>query len=176
VTNPRAASLSLPLAVAFLAAACGYHVGGKGELIPKDVKTIAIPAFGNASVRYQIAQLLPAAIAREFHSRTHYTIVTDPNQADAVLRGTVSKLEEVGITSDIITGRMTGGELIVTLQLNLFDRHTGKTLFSRTGFEFRERYEVSTDPKAYFDESGTAMKRLSQDVARSVVTAILEAF
>ena len=42
--------------------------------------------------------------------------------------------------------------------------------------EFRERYEISTNPQAYFDESGTAIRRVSQDIARSVVTAILENF
>jgi len=42
--------------------------------------------------------------------------------------------------------------------------------------DFRERYEVSTDPQAYFDESGPAMQRLSKDVARSVVSTILEHF
>ena len=65
---------------------------------------------------------------------------------------------------------------MVTLRLTLTDRATGKVLFSRPGAEFRERYEISTDPAAYFDESGTAMQRVSRDVARSVVTAILEGF
>ena len=55
-------------------------------------------------------------------------------------------------------------------------RHTGKVLFSRPSYEFRERYEISIDPQAYFDESGTAIIRLSRDVARSVVTAILVNF
>jgi len=44
------------------------------------------------------------------------------------------------------------------------------------GAEFRERYEISVDPAAYFDESGTAMQRVSRDVARSAVSAILEGF
>ena len=49
-------------------------------------------------------------------------------------------------------------------------------LFSRNGAEYRERYEISIDPKAYFDESGTAMERLSKSVSRTVVSAILENF
>jgi hypothetical protein len=35
---------------------------------------------------------------------------------------------------------------------------------------------VALDPQQYFDESSTAMQRLSKDVARSVVSAILENF
>ena len=66
-------------------------------------------------------------------------------------------------------------QAIVTLQLLLTDK-TGKVLFNRPGMEFRERYEISVDPTTYFDESGTAMERLARDVARSVVSAILENF
>jgi len=160
-----------------LAPACGYRVGGQADLIPKNIKTIAIPAFSNGSVRYQIATLLTADVTREFHSRTHYVIVTDPGQADAVLAGSVVNFATLGgTTTDPTTGRATSSQVILTLQLNLTDRHTRKVLFTRTGYEFRERYEIDTDLTAYFDESGTALKRVSRDAARSVVTAILEAF
>ena len=64
----------------------------------------------------------------------------------------------------------------MTLRITLTDRATDTVLFTRNGAEFRERYEISIDPKAYFDESGTAMDRLSRSVARSVVSAILEKF
>jgi hypothetical protein len=49
-------------------------------------------------------------------------------------------------------------------------------LFDRPGMEVRERYEISTDPLTYFDENEFAMRRLSQDVAKTIVSAILENF
>ncbi|MGA2270673.1 MAG: LptE family protein [Bryobacteraceae bacterium] len=170
----------VPLAIAFtgvlFAPGCGYHVAGHADLMPKNIKTIAIPAFGNITTRYQLARLLPADITREFLSRTHYTIVADPNQADAVLAGMVSNFAFFPTVSDPVSGRATAAQVVVTLNLTLTNRATGNVLFSRQGIEFRERYEISVDPKAYFDESGTAMQRLSRDVARSAVTAILEGF
>jgi hypothetical protein len=42
--------------------------------------------------------------------------------------------------------------------------------------EVRERYEIAVDPNAYFEESDVAVERLSHNVARSVVSAVLEAF
>ena len=153
---------------------CGYHVSGRGDLLPKTVKTIAIPAFGNLTSRYKLARLLPADIGREMLSRTRYTIVSDPNQADAVLTGTLHNF--VAYPTISANGRSTVVEAIVTLRITLTNRATGAVLFTRTGAEFRERYEISIDPKAYFDESGTAMDRLSRSVARSVVSAILETF
>ena len=62
------------------------------------------------------------------------------------------------------------------LDITLRERATGTILFSRKGLEFRERYEISVDPQAYFDESDPALDRLSQDVARTIVSAVLEKF
>jgi hypothetical protein len=42
--------------------------------------------------------------------------------------------------------------------------------------EFRQTYEISVDPATYFDESDNAMDRLSRDVARTVVSAVLANF
>jgi|SRR5450432_500372 len=164
------------LTIAALTAACGYHVSGHGDLMPKTVKTIAVMPFGNITVRYKLARLLPADIGHEFISRTRYKVVADPNQADAVLTGTLTNFGAYPITSDPTSGRATAVQVIVTVQVTLTNRATGAVIFSRSGFELRERYEVSLDPKAYFDESGTAMDRLSRDASRSIVSAILEAF
>jgi outer membrane lipopolysaccharide assembly protein LptE/RlpB len=166
----------LLLALALAAAGCGYHVGGHSDLIPRDIKTIAIPAFTNATVQYRLARMLPADLTREFISRTHYTIVADPSQADAMLTGVLVRYGAFPTTSDPTTGRATSAQVIVTLNLTLTDRRTGKALYSQVGLEFRDRYEISVDPTAYFDESGTAIERVSRDVGRKVVTDILEAF
>ena len=166
--------LAVLLAAAVLSTACGYHVSGHGDMLPKTIQTISVPAFGNMTSRYKLARTLPEDITRELLSRTHYKIVADPNQADAVLTGTLNNF--VAYPTISANGRSTTVEAVVTLQINLTNRATGAVLFSRTGAEFRERYEISVDPKAYFDESGTAMERLSKSVAKDVVSAILEGF
>jgi hypothetical protein len=162
--------------LAALASGCGYHVGGKADLMPKSVKTIAIVPFSNATPRYKLARLLPTNIASEFVSRTKYNIVADPNQADAILKGSLSLVNVFQVISDPATGRATGAEIVVIIQVTLTERATGKVLFTRPALEFRERYEISTDPQTYFDESGTAIERVARDAARSVVTALLEDF
>ncbi len=167
------------LAVALLAlglARCGYHVSGNADLLPKNIKTIAVPAFGNATTRYQFARLLPEDITREFLSRTRYAVVADPAKADAVLTGALLNAFAYPTTVDPASGRATGVQFVVTLQLTLTDRSNGAVIWTRPGAEFRERYEISIDPTKYFDESSTAVLRLSQDVARSVVSAVLEKF
>jgi outer membrane lipopolysaccharide assembly protein LptE/RlpB len=166
----------LALASVLMLTGCGYHVSGHADTIPKKIKTIAIPAFGNLSTRYKLADSLPSAITREFITRTRYQVVADPNQADAILNGSVTNYFAYPIISNQATGRATGVQVIVAMQLNLVDRQTGTNLYSRPNLEVRTRYEISVDQKAYFEESDAALQRLSQDVARSVVSAILESF
>jgi len=165
------------LALALLAGTgCGYHIAGQANLAPKNLKTICIPALGNATTRYKLPVLLGADITREFISRTPYRIVPDPDQADAILNGAVVNFVYYPTIIDPASNRATGVQVVVTLNLTLTDRRTGAAIFNRAGAEFRERYEISTDPQTYFDESGTAMERLSRDVARTVVSAFLQDF
>jgi hypothetical protein len=171
----RLGAIAVSLAACF-AAGCGYQIGSHGDLMPSTVKTIAVPAFSNLTTRYKLARLLPQDIGREFLSRTKYRIVADPNEADAVLTGTLANFSAYPTVSDPVSGRATAAEAVVTLHVSLKDRRTGKVLFSRTGVEFRQRYEIALDPTQYFDESGPAMERISRDVAQSVVSGILEAF
>jgi outer membrane lipopolysaccharide assembly protein LptE/RlpB len=161
---------------AMLLTGCGYHVSGQGDLVPKTVKTVAIPGFQNITTRYQLARMLPEDITREFLARTRYKVISDPAQADAVLNGAVVNFVYFPTTFDTATGRSTGVEVIVTMRLTLTDRATDKIIWNRPAAEFRERYEVSENPQQYFDESSTAMIRLSKDVAASIVSALQQAF
>jgi len=163
---------ALPAAAAV---SCGYHVAGKADLMPKEIHTIAVPAFGNNTVRYKLAERLTTAISRELISRTRYQVVADPAEADAALRGVLVNYFAYPTIFDQATGRATGVQAIVILGITLTARD-GKVLYSRPNFEVRERYEISVDSKAYFDESEPALQRLSQDVARSVVSGVLEQF
>ena len=172
----RPALLVVGFAAALLLAGCGYHVAGHADVLPKKIRTIAIPSFGNVTTRYKLAERLPADITREFITRTRYRIVADPREADAVLTGAVVNVGTYPTIFDPASGRATGVQAVVTLQLTLTDRATGAVLFSRASQEFRERYEISTDPRAYFDESTAALERLSRDVAKGVVSAVLEKF
>lgn len=161
--------------VALVCTGCGYHVSGQGTALPKTIHTIAVTAFGNASTRAELARMLPADVTREILSRTKYRIVSDPETADAVLRGSVVNFAAFG-TTVAPSGQATGVEVIVNLQFTLTDRTTGKVLLQRNSYEIRERYQVSVNPQTYFDESGTAMQRVSRDAARSIVSAMLESF
>jgi len=169
--------VTLPAALcAMTLVSCGYHVSGHADALPKSIKTIAVPAFGNNTTRYRLSDRLPQAITREFISRTRYQVVPDVNSADAIQRGSLVNVLSFPTTFDTQTGRAAGVQINVYLNLNLTERATGKVLYSNPNMEVRERYEISIDPLAYFEESETALDRLSKEVAGSVVSRVLETF
>ena len=119
---------------------------------------------------------LPLEIGREFIRRTRYRVVADRNQADAVLEGTVREYSSYPTVFDAATGRAFGVQLNVVLDIRLVETKTGNVLLNRSGMQVQGRYEITTDQAAYFDESDTALDRLSSEVAKSVVSAVLESF
>jgi hypothetical protein len=172
--------LRIPAAIlvfsALSLAGCGYHVAGRADLLPKNIRTIAIPAFGNLTTRYRLADRLPAEFGREFLRRTRYEIVADPTGADAILSGTIISYNAYPTVIDPASSRAAGVQLNVVLQLRLTERESGKVLFDRPTLDARQRYEISIDQVAYLEESAVALERLSREVARTAVSAILEGF
>lgn len=155
---------------------CGYHVAGKGDRLPPDIKTIAIPIFINKSPRFKIEQTLSGAITREFIERTKFVITPNPAHADAVLRGTVTGVSSGVASFDLTTGRASTLLIQVIANVQLVDSRTKKVLFSNPSYVFREEYQISQSSPALIEEDEPALKRLSQDMARTLVTDILENF
>lgn len=163
------------VAITLALAGCGYHVAGTADVLPKTIHTIAVPTVRNATTQYKVSDLLATSISREFISRTRYKIVADGEDADATLLCSVVNFVSYPTVVDPKTNRATGVQAILTLSVSLRDK-TGAFLYNRPSFEVRERYEISIDPQNYFDESEPAMQRLAQDVARTVVSGVLEKF
>jgi outer membrane lipopolysaccharide assembly protein LptE/RlpB len=175
-TQPVGRILLCACLLPLFADACGYHMAGTANRLPPDVKTIAIPIFTNDSSRFRIEQMLSEAVTREFIERTSYRITPNPQEADAVLRGTVKDVRAGVVTFDPATGRATTMQIQVTVDVRLMDSHTHKVLFTNSNYIFREQYQISPSQSGLFEEDQPALERLSRDLARTLVTAILENF
>ena len=71
--------------------------------------------------------------------------------------------------------------LIMSARVEFKDLKTNKVLWSNPAVQFREEFEPSTganvaDATAFFGQDVNAMERLASEFARSVVSALLEAF
>ncbi len=160
----------------FFLLSCGYHTAGHNTAIPQDVRIIAIPAFVNQTHTYKIEQRLTAAVVREMVTRTNYHVINKADdQADATLRGTVLSTYTTPLTYDSTTGRAASVLVVVSMNVSLQDKN-GKMLYQNPSFLFREQYEVSRDPNAFFEEDTPAFQRLSRDFAQTLVSNVLEGF
>lgn len=166
----------LGICLLILSAACGYRVAGRGDRLPPDIKTIAVPIFANETSKFRIEQRLAAAVTREFIERTKFRITPEPAGADAVLKGTVKDVRAGVVAFDLSTGRATSMQIQVLATVELLDLHSKKVLFSNPNYVFREQYQISQNPSAIFEEQDPALDRLARDLARTLVTEILENF
>jgi len=164
------------IAAPALGVGCGYRVAGQADTIPDQIQAIVVPAFENATTEYKLEQYVTQAVKREFLSRTRYAVVNDEENADAALLGSVVSFLALPQNFDPVTGRATTVMTLIRLHVTLWDRRKGQAIYQNPGLEHRERYEVSFDPEAYFEERQAALLRSSQSMARTLVSAVLEGF
>jgi hypothetical protein len=68
------------------------------------------------------------------------------------------------------------------MRVQFTDSRTSEVLWSNDSLTFREEYELATrgttaiEGSSFLDQERSSFDRIAGDVARSVVTAILEAF
>jgi len=172
----------LTLALALASSGCGYALAGRGSFLPDYIRVVGIPAFQNRSSFSQVEQVLTDKVRTEFIGRGKYRVVPDLPGADAVLTGEILAIgvQPVGFNEQQLASRYL---FTWTLKVAFTDAQTNMVLWSNDALVFRGEYELSqrgTDAanlgSTFVDQERTSVDRIATDVARSVVTSILEAF
>jgi len=179
---PRGGAPLAPLVVlaALGMGACGYALAGKGSFLPAYIQTIGVPTFTNRTTVFNLETELTQKVRAEFVGRGKYRIVPDATGVDAVLTGEVtSAIPSVSsFTATQLASRYT---ITVTARVELRDLRENKVLWENPSLIFRQDYEAQSgtgalDPAAFYGQDRSALDRMSSDFARTIVSAILEAF
>ncbi|HXP22614.1 MAG TPA: LPS assembly lipoprotein LptE [Candidatus Sulfotelmatobacter sp.] len=186
----RAGQSGVMLLLAGALSACGYHVAGRSNSLPKSIHVIAVPALENKTTTYKVEQKLTAATIHEFLSKTNFRVVSDPQNGDAVLTGKVLSLEVVPLLfqSTSSTAGSTAAQataMLVTMrcEVTLTERDNDKVLYHTDNFVFRNEYQLATsapspnvrgDVESFFQEGEPALDRMAQDFATRLVAAVTE--
>ena len=159
---------------------CGYALAGRGSFLPADIKTIGIPTFTNMTTVFNLETMLTQKVRSEFIGRGKYRILPDPNGVDALLTGEVTA---VSITPSSFNTLQLASRyaLTMTARIELRDMRENKVLWENASVIFRQEYEATSgrnavDPAAFFQQDTNALERMSTEFARTIVSAILEAF
>jgi len=160
---------------------CGYSLAGRGSFLPTYIQTVGIPLLVNRTPFFDVEQVLTEKVRAEFIGRGKYRILPDATGADAVLTAEVLgiSVQPSGFTEQQLASRYL---FSLVLKVAFTDVRTNQLLWSNDALTFREEYELATRGNTAFvgaeflDQERSAFDRISNDIARTVVTAILEAF
>ena len=159
---------------------CGYALAGRGSFLPAYIKTLGIPMFGNATPYQSVEQLFTQKVRLEFQSSRRYTVVPSDEGVDGVVRGEIQSisLNPVSLNDSQLASRV---RVTVIVKIKFEDVKSQKTLWENQALSFSDEYELANstagaDVSAFVGNNQVAMDRVSTDFAKSIVSAILEAF
>ena len=161
-------------------AGCGYALAGRGSFLPEYIKTIGVPTFINRTTVFNLETLLTQKVRAEFIGRGKYQILPQETGVDALLTGEVTSVSIVpaAFSAQQIATRYA---LTMAARIELKDLKDNKVLWENPSLFFRQEFEATggrsvNDPVAFFQQDVNALDRITTDFARTIVSAILEAF
>ena len=161
---------------------CGYALAGRGSFLPASIRTVGIPKLENRSTFFQVEDLLTQKIREEFIGRGKYNITPEETGVDALLTGEVLGISVVPVGINEQTQLASRYLFTVALKMEFTDVQAQDVIWSNDSLVFRGEYDLATrgntpiGGETFLDQERSSMDRIATDVARSVVTAILEAF
>ena len=163
-----------------LSSGCGYSLAGRGSFLPASIKTIGIPTFTNRTTVFNLETTLTQKVRAEFIGRGKYDILPSATDVDALLTGEVTAVQiaPASFNTNQLASRYA---ITMTARVELKDARANMVLWENPSLVFRQEYDAAggttaIDPAAFFGQDTQALDRMSTEFARSIVSAILEAF
>jgi hypothetical protein len=164
----------------FASPGCGYTLAGRGSFLPPYIKIIGIPTFTNRTVVFNLETLLTQKVRSEFIGRGKYQILPEATGIDALLNGEVTavSIQPASFSTQQLASRYA---IQMIAKIELRDMRENKVLWENPSLVFRQEYDATggrtvLDPAAFFQQDANALERMSTEFARTIVSAILEAF
>ena len=159
---------------------CGYSLAGRGSFLPAYIRTIGVPTFVNRTVVFNLETMVTQKVRSEFIGRGKYQILPEATGVDALLTGEVTavNIQPASFTPNQLASRYA---ITMVAKIELRDLRENKVLWENPSVMFRQEYDASgnravIDPAAFFQQDTNALERISTEFARTIVSAILEAF
>ena len=151
---------------------------GRPRLVARLHQDARHPDVRQRHPHQSVQQLFTPKVRLEFQTAA-YVVPTDEEHR-GVVRGQIESisLQPVGLNDQQLASR---SRVTVMVKVKFEDVKEGKTLWENPALSFSDEYELANpslgqDVSAFVGNDRVAMDRLSTDFARTVVSAILEAF
>ena len=144
--------------------------------LPAHIKTVAVPAFQNLSLRFKVESRFTDAVIRELIKRGRgLRVQGERENADAVVEGVIKNFGFSGVLLDE-KGRGRVFEVEIQAAVTVRDQVTNKVLYDNQNYVFRGEFEFANDPRSFFNEEDPAVQRMARAFAESVVSVIANGF
>jgi hypothetical protein len=131
-------------------------------------------------VVFNLETLLTQKVRSEFIGRGKYQILPEATGVDALLTGEVTavSVQPASFSTQQLASRYA---IQMIARIELRDMRENKVLWENPSLVFRQEYDATggrtvLDPAAFFQQDANALERMSTEFARTIVSAILEAF
>jgi outer membrane lipopolysaccharide assembly protein LptE/RlpB len=161
----------LAVSVAVLISGCGYSLRGN---LPEHLQTVAVPVFQNRTTTPAVENFLTTAILNAFMTNGRLRVTT-VDRADAILEGDITTYSLQAIAYDS-AANVRQYRLTLTLNLRFRDVRRNQLLFQRNGYSDRADFVVPGTVPETIVASETALQQVSTEIARSVVSFVIDRF
>jgi outer membrane lipopolysaccharide assembly protein LptE/RlpB len=144
--------------------------------LPKHIKTVAVPAFQNQSLRFKVESRFTDAVIRELLKRGRKLRVQGEREnAEAVIEGVIKSFAFSGVLLDD-KGRARVFEVEIQAAVTVRDQTNNRVLYDNQNYVFRDEFEFANDPRTYFNEEDPAVQRMARKFAESLVSVLVDGF
>jgi hypothetical protein len=160
---------------------CGYALVGKGTITDPTIKKIGVPTFKDATGKAGLDQKITQKVTEELLKRGRFDVVATTTGVDAVLEGELLtySVVPVGFSEDGTgANRTQASRYAISLTARVKYGKVGEKepIWASDSFQFRDEYDIGSDPATFFDREDQSLDRLATSFARNLVAAMLEAF
>lgn len=162
----------LALIIITILMGCGYALVGTGKSLPQNIKSISVPLFQNNTQRIEIEKIVTYAIIQEL-IRRGVKVTEREELADAVLQGEIISFNTypTAVSPD---SRATKYGMTVVVRAGLFTAK-GEEIYPKSELRFTDEYNLS-EGSDFFSVETEKLRKLSEQIAKSIVSIILEGF
>lgn len=155
-----------------------YKPVTKSQLPPR-IKTVAVPAFQNESLRFKVESRFTEAVINEIVRRGKGLRVQGTREgADAVVDGVIKSFTFSGVLlqPNDPDAHARIFEVEIRAAVTVRDQIENRVLYDNQNFVFRGEFEFANDPRTFFNEEDPAVQRMARSFAESIVSTLVNGF
>lgn len=174
----RSKTAALASLLALFQLGCGYALVGRGISSDPSIKRIGVPLFKDSTGKPGLDQKITDKVIEELLKRGRFEVVQDSNGVDALVEGTLLNYNVVPVGFSTTAGKSEASryQVVLTAKVRYAKVGAAEPIWENDSFNSRDEYDLGEDAEEFFDREDQAVDRIAIAFARSIVSAMLEAF